>query len=155
MTTIATGALEISSPAFDQDGFIHQQYTCQGDDINPEIKISNIPDGTKSLTLIVEDPDAPKGTFDHWIIWNIEPTELIPENSVTGTEGINGWGETGYKGPCPPSGTHHYHFKIFALDLKLELKQGASKQELESAMQGHVLAKGELIGLYKKFKEAL
>src|SRR5882672_9711576 len=103
-TLIKTATLEISSPAFSNNGSIPMKYTCEGNDINPPLAIKNIPPGTKSLTLIVDDPDAPKGTFDHWVIWNINPTESISENSAPGTQGKNGMGANAYKGPCPPTG---------------------------------------------------
>jgi Raf kinase inhibitor-like YbhB/YbcL family protein len=151
-TIIKTATLEISSPAFSNKGSIPMKYTCEGDEINPPISVKNIPAGTKSLTLIVDDPDAPKGTFDHWVIWNIKPTELISENSAPGIQGKNGAGAAHYKGPCPPQGEHRYFFKIYALDINLELKEGADKKAVEDAMKDHILAKGELIGMYKKVK---
>jgi hypothetical protein len=131
---------------------IPSKYTCDGDNINPPLTIKNIPKQTKSLALIVDDPDAPSGTFDHWITWNIPPVETIGENSAPGSHGRNGSGRNGYMGPCPPSGTHHYHFKVYALDTKLTLQEGANKKQLENAMKGYILAMGELIGLYKKTK---
>lgn len=152
MTVLANNStLTVTSPSFKQNEMIPSKFTCEGANINPELLIGDIPASAKSLALIMDDPDAPNGTFDHWIIWNI-PVEdkKIKENHSPGTEGKNGRGESKYTGPCPPSGTHHYHFKIYALSKKLELKSGSTKQELENAMKGHVLATGELIGLYKK-----
>ena len=111
--------LVISSPAFENDGDIPSKYTCDGEEINPPLKIANIPGEAKTLALIVEDPDASKGVFDHWLVWNIEPTGNIAEDSVPGTVGINSFGNTGYGGPCPPSGSHRYYFRLFALDSNL------------------------------------
>jgi len=155
MTTITAATLEVSSASFKQEGFIPAIYSCEGKSINPPIEIRNIPDGTRSLALIMDDPDATKGTFVHWVAWNIDPAKkTIPENSSPGTEGKNGAGKNGYIGPCPPAGTgtHHYHFKVYALDSKLNLQNNAGKAELEAAMEKHILAKGELIGLYHKSK---
>jgi Raf kinase inhibitor-like YbhB/YbcL family protein len=142
--------LAITSSAFAPNGMIPAKYTCQGENVNPPISIGNIPAGTKSLTLIMDDPDAPGGTFDHWIVWNIEPKEFITENSKPGMEGKNHYGIKQYKGPCPPSGTHRYFFKVFALDLLLDLKEGADKKTVVKAMEQHILAKGELVGTYQK-----
>ena len=150
MTMLTNNSLSVSSPAFDNNGYIPAKYTCQGDDVNPPIAIGNIPDGTLSLALILDDPDAPSGTFVHWVTWNIPVEFLIGEHSSPGTEGENGAKKSGYYGPCPPSGTHHYHFKVYALDTELDLKKGSDKAALEKAMQGHILSQGEMIGLYSK-----
>ena len=144
------GSLQITSPAFNHNQTIPKKYTCQGQDINPPLAIAGIPDGTKSLTLIVDDPDAPGGNWDHWLVYNIAPTSEIKENSVPGTQTRNDFGKVDYGGPCPPSGTHRYFFKLYALDLMLVFKGTPSKQELAKAMQGHILAKAALIGLYQK-----
>jgi Raf kinase inhibitor-like YbhB/YbcL family protein len=115
------------------------------------LQISSVPNEAKSLVLIVDDPDAPRGLFRHWIVWNIDSkTTRVAENSAptAGVQGINDFGNRNYGGPCPPSGTHRYFFKIFALDTKLELKPGARRAELDAAMRGHVLAQGELMGRY-------
>lgn len=98
----------------------------------------------------MEDPDAPDGTFDHWLVWNIPPNEPVAENSVPGISGRNSFGNTGYGGPCPPSGQHRYFFRVYALDGDLDLLTGADKKALHAAMEGHVLASGELMGYYKK-----
>jgi Raf kinase inhibitor-like YbhB/YbcL family protein len=150
MTTLVTKTLTVKSPAFNNNGFIPSVHTCDGNNVNPEITFGQVPGDTKSLALVMEDPDAPKGTFDHWIMWNIPPEAKIASNSAPGIQGKNGKNENGYTGPCPPSGEHHYHFKVFALDKKLDLKEGASKEELVEAMKGHIIAKGELIGIYKR-----
>lgn len=148
---VNNSTLTVSSPSFKHNEMIPSKFTCEGSNINPEILIGNVPATTRSLALILDDPDAPNGTFDHWIMWNIPADDRkIKENHAPGTEGKNGKGDSKYTGPCPPSGTHHYHFKVYALDTKLDLKSGSTKQALENAMQGHILAQGELIGLYKK-----
>jgi len=144
--------LHVSSPAFEYNALIPAKYTCDGDDVSPPLTISGIPEGTKSLVLIVDDPDAPMGTWDHWLVWNIPPTRSIAEDTVPGTEGVNTYRRHSYGGPCPPSGTHRYFFKVYALDTLLSLGSNATKRDVEKAMQDHVLAKGELIGLYRRFR---
>jgi Raf kinase inhibitor-like YbhB/YbcL family protein len=147
---ITTDVLNVRSVAFSQGGHIPKKYTCEGEDVNPPLEISNLPVETKTVALIVEDPDAPHGTFDHWIAWNIQPNESIAENSLPGINGTNGFGKTGYGGPCPPSGSHRYFFKVYALDIQLDLLAGSNKKALQQAMKGHILAKGELMAHYKK-----
>jgi len=142
--------MQITSPAFAHNESIPKKYTCQGEDINPPLTISDIPQGTVSLTLIHDDPDAPMGTWDHWLIWNIKPVAEIKENSVPGTQGKNSSGKSCYGGPCPPSGTHRYFFKLYALDCEIALSEGANKSDLEAAMANHILAQAELMGLYCK-----
>jgi Raf kinase inhibitor-like YbhB/YbcL family protein len=149
----AMAAIHVTSPAFQNNGNIPRQYTCDGKDINPPLMIANCPQGTKSLSLICDDPDAPVGTWVHWVIWNIDPsTKEIKENIVpTGAiVGVNDFRKHSYGGPCPPSGTHRYFFKVYALDTMLGISPNASKADLEKAMKGHILAQGELIGLYKR-----
>jgi len=141
--------LTVTSPEFTYKGYIPSKYTCDGENVNPPLSIKDIPDGTKSLALIFEDPDAGE-IFDHWIVWDIVPSEIIKENSVPGTLGRNSFGRNEYGGPCPPIGVHRYFFKIHALDTKLDLEEGSTKQELQDAMAGHILSYGELIGLYRK-----
>lgn len=143
-------SLTISSPAFGHNSTIPRKYTCQGENVNPPLSIDHIPPDAKSLVLIVDDPDAPGGNFDHWIVWNISPTGTIAENTIPGTEGKNDYNINHYKGPCPPSGTHRYFFKAYALDNMLDLKPGSDKKTVERAMQQHIIAYGELIGMYKK-----
>ena len=119
--------------------------------MNPELKISGVPGETKSLVLIVDDPDAPRGLFTHWMVWNIDPkTTNIAENSAPAgaIQGTNDFGKRNYVGPCPPSGTHRYFFRIFALDTKLDLKPNTRRAELDTAIHGHTLAQGELMGRY-------
>lgn len=143
--------MKLTSPSFNHNETIPLQFTCQGKDINPQFDISGIPDGTKSLALIMDDPDAPMATWIHWVVFDIPPTTTqIKEKSIPGKEGINDFQRLHYGGPCPPSGTHRYFFKLYALDTTLNLKEGIRKQALEKAMQGHILAQAELIGLYKK-----
>lgn len=142
--------LQITSSAFGHNQPIPKKYTCQGQDINPPLAISGIPEGTKSLVLIVDDPDAPGGNWDHWLVYNIAPTLEIKENSVPGTEIRNDFGKVNYGGPCPPSGTHRYFFKLYALNDALNFPKPPSKKELEAAAKRHLLAEATLIGLYKK-----
>jgi Raf kinase inhibitor-like YbhB/YbcL family protein len=146
--------LQVRSVAFSHNGHIPPKYTCEGENINPPLEISNIPEEAKTLALIMEDPDAPNGTFDHWIVWNIPPNEAIAEQSIPGISGTNSFGKTGYGGPCPPSGSHRYFFKVFALDTELDLLAGADKNAFLDAMEGHIMAQGELMGLYKKRETA-
>ena len=142
--------LLLKSPAFENNKKIPLKYTCDGTNISPPLTIEGIPDEAKTLALIVDDPDAPSGTFDHWVVWNIRAsTNKIDENKAPGTEGMNSARERGYHGPCPPSGTHRYFFKVYALDTSLDLSAKSKKKDVEKAMGGHVLAKGELIGLYR------
>ena len=151
MTTIAAKAtLKLTSSEFEHEGYIPAKYTCQGENVNPPITIEGIPKEAISLALIMEDPDAPGGIFDHWAVWNIRPAETIKENSMPGRAAKNSKGEYSYTGPCPPSGTHRYFFKIYALDTLLDLEDDVDKKMLEQALQDHIVAYGELMGLYKK-----
>lgn len=142
--------MQITSPAFVNGGFIPRKYTCQGQDVNPPLVIEDIPAGAKSLALIVDDPDAPMGTWVHWVLFDLPLLDRIEEDSVPGKQGINDFGKRDYGGPCPPSGTHRYFFKLYALDKMLDLPEGISKKDLEKAMQGHILDQAQLIGLYQK-----
>lgn len=142
--------MRLTSSAFAHNTMIPRKYTCQGEDVNPPLVISGLPDTTVTLALINDDPDAPGGTWDHWIVWDIPPAAAIAENSVPGVQGKNSGGGIDYEGPCPPSGTHRYFFKLYALDTKLSLKEGARKSEVLKAMQGHILGQTELVGLYQK-----
>jgi Raf kinase inhibitor-like YbhB/YbcL family protein len=150
MTTVLKKPLIITSPDFSNNEMIPAKYSCIGSDINPEINIADIPQNTASLALIVDDPDAPNGTFDHWVMWNIPVVGKIERNSSPGIQGKNGKGENKYTGPCPPNGTHHYNFKIYALDIKLDLPADSNKNTLLKAMDTHILASGGLIGLFNK-----
>ena len=147
-----TKELKISSPAFNNEGKIPSKYTCDGEGINPSLRIENLPEDTKTLALIVEDPDAPDGVFDHWIVWNINPLAKIEEQSHPGTSGVNSAGKSGYHPPCPPDGSHRYYFFVYALNAALDLLAGGDKKELQAAMKGHILAKGSLMGRYERRK---
>lgn len=129
---------------------IPQEYTCDGKDISPPLEIEHIPNGTKSLVLIVDDPDAPMGTWTHWVVFNIKPTNSIPEKNIPGLEALNDFKRTSYGGPCPPSGVHRYFFKLYALDRELPLSSGTTRKEVEKAMEGHVVAQAELMGVYSR-----
>lgn len=145
--------MKLSSSAFQPNQNIPAKYTCDGQDINPPLTIAAVPAGTKSLALIVDDPDAPGGDWVHWLVWNIKPeTAAIAENSVpTGaSQGTTDFGRVGWGGPCPPSGTHHYQFKLFALDTELSLVAAARKADLEQMIAGHILEQANLVGLYQR-----
>ena len=142
--------MKLKSPDFENNAFIPKKFTCIGEDINPTLIIENIPKEAKTLALIFDDPDAPMGTWVHWVVFDIPVVLRIEEDSIPGKQGINNFGRLNYGGPCPPSGTHRYFFKVYALDAELNLEEGITKIELEKAMAGHILAKAELIGLFKK-----
>ncbi len=148
---VSMGGMVLASPAFGDGGGIPAKYTCDGADVNPPLRISGVPSAAKSVALIVDDPDAPAGTWVHWVVWNIRPeTSEIPENSVPGLEGKNDFRRTGWGGPCPPSGTHRYFFKLYALDTALTLGPSSAKADLVAAMRGHVLAQAQLVGTYRR-----
>lgn len=147
--------MEISSPLFGHSQIIPKKYTCDGQDINPPIMIKNVPEGTVSLALIMDDPDAikPAGkVWDHWLVWNISPeVKYIAEGAEpAGVHGLGTSGNLKYHGPCPPDGQHHYIFKIYALDRNIDLPEGSSKTELLKSMDGHVLESAQLIGVYSR-----
>ena len=150
--------MKITSPSFAQGALIPPKHTCQGADSSPELVWEGEPAGTKSLALIVDDPDAPGKTWVHWVIFNIPPgTGVLDENLVksellaNGTrQGRNDFGNLGWGGPCPPTGAHRYYFRLYALDAVLNLKAGSSKEQLLAAMKGHILGEGLLLGLYQK-----
>jgi Raf kinase inhibitor-like YbhB/YbcL family protein len=150
--------MQLESTAFAPNQLIPSTYTCDGKDISPPLSWSEPPEGTKSLTLIADDPDAPGRTFVHWVLYNLPPTirELPeglthhPQLSLGGIQGRNDFDRYGYGGPCPPSGTHRYFFKLYALDSELDLEPGATKSEVLKAIEGHLLAKTELIGHYSR-----
>ena len=146
--------MKITSSAFQEGGNIPSKFSCDGADTSPPLQIADVPSRAKSLVLIVDDPDAPSGLFTHWTAWNISPqTSTIAEGSPSkGVQGTNDFGKSGYGGPCPPSGTHRYYFKIFALDRELDLPSGAKRGQLDAAMKGHVIAQGELMGRYSRKK---
>ncbi len=150
--------LKVSSSAFKQNEGIPRQYTCDGIDISPPLEWTGVPKVAKTIALIADDPDAPSGTFVHWVLYNLPAANIgLVENlpptaelKAGGFQGKNDFGKIGYGGPCPPSGTHRYFFKFYALDSELALKAGATKAELEKAMQGHVVAQGQLVGTYSR-----
>ena len=148
--------MKITSSAFSDGALIPIKYTCDGDDISPPLVWSDIPENTASFVLINDDPDAPVGTWDHWILFNLEgkTTELAENVDLSKLAGVqlghNNWRRNDYGGPCPPYGTHRYFFKLYALDMKLDLPAGSSKQDIEKAMAGHILAEAELLGRYKR-----
>jgi Raf kinase inhibitor-like YbhB/YbcL family protein len=146
------GIMELKS-VFEENGQIPVKYTCDGEDVNPPLNISGVPENAQSLVLIVDDPDAPAGTWTHWIIWNIPAhTARIEEHSApTGTvQGMNDFQKNEYGGPCPPSGTHRYRFKLYALDGRLSLPEGATKAQVEQLMEGHILGQTVLTGVYSR-----
>jgi Raf kinase inhibitor-like YbhB/YbcL family protein len=160
LTEDKTLPIAFTSSAFAQGQLIPLQYSCQGldKDISPPLSWGEPPSGTQSFALIMDDPDAPGGIWDHWLLFNIPPSArglpasfpanpTLPDGSMSGN---NSWGKTGYGGPCPPSGTHRYFFKLYALDETLAISAGATKGELEKAMVGHILAQGELMGIFAK-----
>ena len=148
---------KLTSPAFNHGSQIPSRYTCDGENINPHLVIHGVPPKAKSLALVVEDPDAPVGLYIHWVMWNISPeTKEIREHtpSMGADQGSNSSGKSGYYGPCPPSGTHRYFFRLFALDTKLKLAADSDKGMLETAMGTHILATAELMGTYSRTNEA-
>jgi len=147
-----TDTMIIRSPAFNHEETIPGKYTCTGQDMSPPLAFDGLPAGTVSLALIMDDPDAPNSTWDHWIVFNMPPSQTrIGEGGVPeGVQGTNSWGRTGYGGPCPPSGEHRYLFKLFALDTTLDLSEGAVKSDVLAAMDGHVLESTTLMGRYQK-----
>ncbi|MFH1837552.1 MAG: YbhB/YbcL family Raf kinase inhibitor-like protein [Candidatus Omnitrophota bacterium] len=144
--------MKIISPQFNNNEFIPSQFTYDGKNVNPELIIENIPKETQSLALIVDDPDAPAGDWVHWVVYDIGVTDKIGENTIPGKQGINDFGKLNYGGPSPPSGTHRYFFKVYALDTKLGIEEGISKSGLEKAMEGHIIEETELIGRYTRNK---
>jgi hypothetical protein len=150
---VQQGTLKLSSPAFGNNGEIPQKYTCDGDDVNPPLQISGIPEGTQSLVLIVDDPDAPLKTWTHWVVYNIPPgTTSIPENSFpqNAKHGINTGGSTEYSGPCPPSGTHRYIFKLYALNTIDTSEIRRDKASIENFMKNRIIDQTQLTGVYSK-----
>jgi Raf kinase inhibitor-like YbhB/YbcL family protein len=144
-------ALELTSTAFDDGGGIPEKYSCDGESVSPPLAWSTPPEGTRSLALIVHDPDAPSGDFTHWLAWNIDPQPGgLDEGAAAPAEGANGRGQSGYMGPCPPPGhgIHRYFHELYALDSDLDLEPGASREQLEDELEGHVLAEARLMGTY-------
>ena len=144
--------MRISSDDFENEGVIPAEYTCDGSDLSPSLVISDVPGETKSLALVMDDPDAPMGTFTHWVVWNIPPGTARNESGedISYPQGRTSFGTMSYGGPCPPGGTHRYFFKLYALDTLLDLLTGSSKADLEKAMKGHVVSKALLVGKYSR-----
>jgi Raf kinase inhibitor-like YbhB/YbcL family protein len=144
--------MKITSPAFSDGGSIPAKYTCDGGDAIPPLRFEDVPENAAALALVMDDPDAPRGTWDHWILWNIPPQtaevrEGVPPQAVNGR---NSWGRTGWGGPCPPDREHRYFFCLFALDQKLDLPPGSTKAELKAAMKGHIVDEAQLVGRYDR-----
>ncbi|MDA2922125.1 YbhB/YbcL family Raf kinase inhibitor-like protein [Patescibacteria group bacterium AH-259-L07] len=149
--------MNISSSAFEHNSLMPAKYTCDGDDINPDLIFSDIPEEAKSLALIMDDPDVPKsiradGMWDHWVVFNIPSStnQILEGQEPAGVHGIGTSGDKEYHGPCPPDREHRYFFKLYALDTQIDLNEGATKIEVEEAMQGHIIDQAELIGLYQR-----
>ncbi len=150
--------IKITSSAFEDGGMIPAKYTCDGADVSPPLQWDAVPEGTKSIALICDDPDAPMGTWVHWVLFNLlaearELAENIPAEETLpngAMQGVSDFGRIGYGGPCPPGGTHRYFFKVYALDTKVDLQAGTDKRQLLKAMEGHILEQGQLIGEYKR-----
>ena len=143
--------MQLTSPAFEHQGSIPSKYTCDGSNVSPPLEVSNVPSDARSLVLVVDDPDAPGGTFVHWVMYDIPPeVKVIHENTQPGTPGTNNFNKKAYGGPCPPSGTHRYFFKLYALDRQLSLEPGRTKEQVQREMNGHIIEQIELIGLYQR-----
>jgi Raf kinase inhibitor-like YbhB/YbcL family protein len=143
----------LQSSAFENAQAIPSRHSCEGEDLSPPLRWSNVPEGTRSLALVVDDPDAPGGVFTHWIAWGLDPgADGLGEGEAAPSEGQNDFGTTGYRGPCPPPwhGRHRYVFRLYALDAEPELAAGAAKDELERAIAGHMLTTAELVGTYER-----
>jgi Raf kinase inhibitor-like YbhB/YbcL family protein len=148
--------LKVTSPAFENNKTIPSKYGCDGSNVNPSVKIENIPPEAKSLALVFDDKDAPQGTYVHWVLWNIDPSvrevleNSVPEGAIQGT---NDFKKNTYGGPCPPTRPHKYAWIVYALDVRLDLEPKSGKADLEKAMEGHIIAQGQLMGVYKREKK--
>lgn len=150
---ITSASMKLTSPAFEHNQAIPAKYSCDGNDVNPPLVIADVPAEAKSLVLIVDDPDAPAGTWVHWVVWNIRPdTKKIEESSVPSEaeQGVTSFGEVGWGGPCPPDREHRYFFRLYALDTKLNLPPQANRAQADQAMSGHILDQAELVGRYQR-----
>lgn len=151
--------IKLTSTAFKEGEAIPRQYSCDGINVSPPLEWTGVPKSAKTIALVADDPDAPSGTFVHWVLYNLSAANIGLVENLPPTEGLraggfqgkNGFGKLGYGGPCPPTGTHRYFFKIYALDAELPLKAGATKAEVEKAMQGHIVAQGQLMGTYSRY----
>lgn len=149
-TTTPEATMHLTSTAFTEGSPIPARHTCDGPDLSPPLTIEGLPPGTAALALIMEDPDAPGGTWDHWVAYDMDPFDTLPEGAAPGTQGRNSWGTSGYRGPCPPGGTHRYFFTVYALDRPLDLAPGAGKEALLAAMEGRILARATLMGMFSR-----
>lgn len=156
-TTTVTKTLRLVSAAFAHNDLIPEKYTCDGNNFSPPLIISGTPTGAKSLALIMDDPDAPAGVWDHWLVYNLPAgtTELKEGEPPVGTLGLGTAGNVNYEGPCPPSGIHRYFFKLYALDIELPLPPGATKGEVMEVMRGHILDQTELVGRYGRINSSI
>ena len=148
--------LKVTSPAFENNQTIPSKYGCDGSNVNPSVTIENVPPEAKSLALVFDDKDAPRGTYVHWVLWNIDPSvREVHENSVPGgaIQGTNDFKKKAYGGPCPPTRPHKYALVVYALDGRLNLEPKSGKADLEKAMEGHIIAQGQLMGVYKREKK--
>ncbi len=146
------GKFQLSSPAFESNGDFPKEFTCSGGDVNPPLQLTGIPSKTKSMALTMHDPDAAEGVWVHWVVYNIPPDKTeIAENSIPGYQSLNDFGKYNYAGPCPPDEkVHRYVFRAYAVDTILEINEGMTMQDLEKVMRGHIIAKSELVGVYRK-----
>lgn len=151
--------MKLTSPAFVEGGKIPSKFTCQGNNINPELQFKDVPSHAKALVLILDDPDVPEFVrkdrmYDHWVVYNIPPstTHILENSQPPGIPGRNTSGELDYTGPCPPDREHRYFFKLYALEKELELEEGATKAQVEEAMRGHIIAEAQLMGRFEKSK---
>jgi Raf kinase inhibitor-like YbhB/YbcL family protein len=147
-TTGETGTMQLRSSAYGDGASIPAVYTCDGEDVSPPFTIEGVPDGTESLILVMDDPDAPSGVWVHWVAYDIPVTDVIPERTAVGTQGANSWGRLGYGGPCPPSGTHRYVTTVYALRQRLGVVEGARTADVLAAMEGLVVDSATLVGTY-------
>jgi Raf kinase inhibitor-like YbhB/YbcL family protein len=148
-----TAIMKLISPDFSEGGNIPERFTCDGEDISPTLKIEGVPKTAKSLVLIVDDPDAPVGTFTHWLVWNLRPdaTEIVANGSLSdAVHGVNDFGRSKYGGPCPPSGVHRYYFKLYALDTALQLPAKSKRKVVDAAIEGHIISEAALMGRYAR-----
>ena len=150
METAQIVKMLLTSPDFDAGEEIPEKYTCDGDNVSPALELDNIPPETKSLAILMDDPDAPSGTWTHWLVWDIMPAKEIEESYQGGTMGINDFRTISYQGPCPPIGTHRYFIRVYALDVILDLAAGSTRDDLLKAMEYHIIGTGELMGLYSQ-----
>ncbi len=141
--------MKLKRAVFNQGESIPAKFTCDGENVSPVLELGDVPENSKSMVLVVDDPDSPKGTFTHWVLFDIAPTDTIKENSAPGKQGLNDFNTLSYGGPCPGVGIHRYYFRLYALDCKIGLKDGAKRHEVEQEMEDHILDSAELMGTYQ------